>query len=227
MKLITALIISLISASSFGQTYEKNGRPCVAEICIGDSLQELKNIQWNPKTFKDTKLSQYDTNALSNRFRGNIPNELKIYLAKRTFDSKALALLPNVKARCSKDETSLSGEYTTKSGNKTEVLIVLLQDNGATEQQWTVVNIRRMVGEQLSKNDIKTAELQLSERYKKFNVIDEKGYRKTKLIDNGTFSFNDFTNWFNFDLSYSSADYNSRGENFRLPSQCAKSVNVD
>lgn len=231
MKLINAIIIFIISTSGFGQTYEKNNRPCVTEICIGDGLQELSNIQWNPIPFKSTKLSETETKDVNNRFRGNIPNELNLYLKTETFDRKALVLLPNVKARCSKDKTTLTGEYTTKAGNKTQVSIVLLQDNGAVEQQWTVVRIRRFVGDygsnQLTTDDIKSAQSQLAERYKKFNVIDEKGYHKTKLIDNGTFSFNGFATYFSFDLGFSSQDYSSRGQNFRLPPQCARPINID
>ena len=31
----------------FAQSYEKKGLPCIAELCIGDGLEELSKIKWD------------------------------------------------------------------------------------------------------------------------------------------------------------------------------------
>ena len=234
MKTIITLLLIFIQSICFAQVYEKGGFPCVAEICIGDGLSELKNVEWDPVFKKmysakerDNYLANGKLEAINNRYRGNISKDAALYLDSERFDSKSLSLLTEISALCG-DGGYLKGNYKTKGGNDTQVSIRLLPNSqGSNEQQWTVVHIRRFVSTPMNKQDIKAAEKELSERYKAFNTVDEKGYQKTKPTEKGAFTFNDFTSYFTFDLEYSSEDYNRFRKTNRLPPQCTKKINID
>ena len=46
--LALALPLAVMSCGAAAQELEKNGLPCVPELCIGDSLQDLAKISWQP-----------------------------------------------------------------------------------------------------------------------------------------------------------------------------------
>ncbi len=39
-------LVLVVSGPSFSQNLEKDGMPCVKEICLGDGMQELQKINW-------------------------------------------------------------------------------------------------------------------------------------------------------------------------------------
>jgi len=129
---------------------------------------------------------------------------------------------------CTEDNILLKGIYETESGNLTEVHIRLLpEENGSSEQKWTVVNIRRLVNVRMNDQDLNEAKKKLSERYKIFNTEDENGYQKTEPTDKGSFTFRGDSSGFYFDLEYSSPIYNYFHKSINPPPQCTKSINFD
>lgn len=214
------IMIALFSSNVFAQTYEKSGFPCVGEICIGDGIEELKKVQWQEVNIKKTKLSKYDTDLVNKKFKPS-NHDATIYLALKVFDNTALNGLQKIKAECD-DSTFMKGLYKTKSGNETEVGVKLIQaEEGAPTQTWTVVYIRRLISES-SDSAIKSARLELDSRYKKFNVEDEKGYRRTNTKEKATYEFASFSGHFNFTLLHKRLN----AKNQTAP-ECITKSNID
>ena len=205
--------------------YEKNGSPCVAELCIGDGISELKNIQW--KSVEEKKIKRDDTLAnVKLGLRGKIPAEAIPFLEARKFDTTVLPLISEITAACtsnfgaSNDYSSLRGEYVSNTGNRTEVGIQLLPKSaGSSEQQWTVSYIRRFVETPMNSQDVAAAEHQLAERYKKFVQSNSYGYTG-KADEIYLYRFNSASQGFYFDLQL-------KDRQPHMPSQCANKVNID
>ncbi|MEQ1738412.1 MAG: hypothetical protein ABL884_00755 [Methyloglobulus sp.] len=228
MKLFILILLMFFHALSYAEVFVKDGFPCVTELCIGDGLSELKNIQWDTVNLNDKSLSQSEIDEIKKRYMGEFSDQVFPYLLVRKFDKGALPLLSGITTLCSNNDAFLAGVYVTSAGNPTEVLIRLLPiSNDSTEQRWTVVNIRRFVNKSMNEQDIVAAERQLSERYKNFNTVDEEGYEKTKPTDKGDFTFNKDARTFSFDLGYSSSDFNRFKRSTTPPLQCTKNVNFD
>lgn len=170
----SVLAVTALSSTCLAQQNEKNGLPCVAEICLGDSIPELSKLQWdraknpfsNPKKPLYTgarKLSEGEMKLLNLQFRGNIP-PAAAFLYDKQFDSGALPALAQVIAACSANE--LIGTYTTQNGNPTRVGIVLTPNQSDTsKQQWTVTSIVRTFPAAVSNEQKTELEAQLVERY--------------------------------------------------------------
>ena len=197
--------------------YEKNGFPCVAELCVGDGLPELKKIEWQAVKVSNDKLDKAYADRVTALYRGTIPEQAIPYLAVvERFDGLVLPLLSSITARCS-DEGSingfLKGRYTTKSGNETDISIRLMPiSEGAVEQKWTVMNIRRTVVASMNNDQEKSAaKLQLSERYA--NMDSQKAQ----------FDFESGSGYFYFDLTHSSLHDKLNP----VPPQCIQKINAD
>lgn len=194
--------------------YEKNGFPCVAELCVGDGLPELNKIEWQSVKVSNDRLDKGYADKVNSFYRGAIPEQAIPYLAVvERFDGVALPLLSGVTVRCSDDARNLKGVYTTKSGNETEVSIGLMPiSEGSVEQQWTVMHILRTVVASMNNDQEKdAAKLQLSERYAK---MDSKKAR---------FDFESGSGYFYFDLTHSSLHDKLNP----VPPQCIQKINTD
>lgn len=175
------ILIGAFSLSDLGyaQELEKNGQPCVAEICIGDGLVELQKIEWdrakNPFSDKNKplytstrKLSESDLKMLQKKFRGELAASGP-FLADGLFDSIALPELSKVNAACEMNQ--LVGTYTTKGGNPTRVGISLIPGQSDTSTQvWTVVQISRTFPNAVSEQQKSEVESELTKRYFKFGA---------------------------------------------------------
>jgi hypothetical protein len=199
---IIALLLMAIHSIGIAQQVEKNGLPCVAEICLGDGLAELAKVQWDraknplsdpkkPLYTSTRKLNKYEIQDLKTRFPG-FSEQAAPYLNDHIFDAKALVALYHVNAACS--WSYLDGTYTTDSGNPTRVRIGLLPNmSDTTKQQWTVTFISREYPTAVTREQQKEVESQLEERYRTFNKglhipkLGEGTYRKNSI---GSFGFN-------------------------------------
>lgn len=189
------------------QETEKNGLPCVAEICLGDGITELSKLEWDraknpfssPKKPLYTairKLSEAERKILRTQFRGNI-EQAAPFLYDKQFDSIALPALSLVSAACMPNE--LIGTYTTKNGNPTRVGIALTPNQTDTsKQKWTVITIMRSFPAAVSTEQKAEVETQLVERYRAFGAKNMN--IKNAKLGEGRFFFN-YGAGFGFHLS--------------------------
>ena len=162
------------AATGANSEYVKNGMPCVAEICLGDGITELQKVKWDKvkkETVNKSLLEYVNTN-----FRGNLKASTP-YLRRGfsgntgVFDNQALANLDAVMADCvTQSYTLLSGSFTSKAGNPTEVVIRLVPSQDNLTQKWTVVVIRRTYKTQSGQQSNEVIG-QLKDRYANFPTI--------------------------------------------------------
>lgn len=176
---VVVLLPFVVAAQCSAQEFEKNGLPCVAEICLGDSLAELSKIPWEVRenVFGESKkpmnkfvrkLSDSQLGLLKSVFRGDVIS-VASFLDGNYFDSSALSGLARLTAACARHE--LTGTYITKSGNPTRVGISLIPNqNDTTKHQWTVVSIGRTFPTAVTTEQKAEATSQLNERYAAFDV---------------------------------------------------------
>lgn len=190
---VVALLSFVIAAQCSAQEFEKNGLPCVSEICLGDGLVELSKVHWDraKNPFSDPKRPLYtsarklndgELGLVKSVFRGDVVS-VAPFLKDNFFDSGALAGLARVTAACARHE--LIGTYTTQSGNPTRVGISLIPNQtDTTKHQWTVVSITRSFPAAVSNEQKAEVESQLAERYAAFDI------RKTANAKPGEGLFN-------------------------------------
>lgn len=175
---IIALLL-LASATVSGESYEKNELPCVAEICVGDGLEDLAKVKWdraaNPMSIALGKPEYADSRAirpddlarLKALYRDNI-GQAAPYLAIGAFDGKALPALASLKTTCGPH--ALEGTFTTQSGHPTKVRIALVPDEqDLSTQRWTVISISRTFPAAQSGTQRADIRQQLEDRYRRFN----------------------------------------------------------
>ena len=147
-----ALVLPLlvVQPASFAQGLEKNGLPCVTEICLGDGLAELAKIQWTPAhtSFKinnkvqatsERKLSEDDLRLL----KANYPDlgDAAPFVYEKQFDSSALPTLSKVSAACEVNE--LFGTFGNSSAPTKVGISLMPVAAGPTRHAWTVTSIVR------------------------------------------------------------------------------------
>ena len=173
-----ALSLCATHASSMGQELEKNGLPCVAELCIGDGITELSKIHWNPAqgSYKvnnkvqltlDKKISDDDQRALKATYP--IAGDAAPFLQEHTFDNTALPLLSRVAAACQTNE--LIGTYGSGGESPTRVGISLTPSiTDPSRQTWTVTTIVREFPSAVTNEDRAEINKLLTQRYSKFGA---------------------------------------------------------
>jgi hypothetical protein len=164
---------------SFAQSYEKNGLPCITELCVGGGLKELSELKWDraknalslmgkPDYVGSRPIGAFDIATVKKIYRGDVSKAVP-YLSYEAFDAKAIPLLANITAACGRNE--LRGTFTTESGNPTTVKIALLTDKDDTAiQRWTVTSISRSFPAAISAVQQADIRKQLDERYGRFSV---------------------------------------------------------
>ena len=175
--LALALPLLVLQPACFAQTFEKNGLPCIPEICLGDGLPELSKIQWAPAqtSFKinnkvqntaERKLSDDELKTL----KGLFPNagEAAPFLYEKQFDSTALPALARVTAAC--DVNELFGSFGS-SAAPTKVGISLTPNlTDPSRQQWSVTSIIREFPSAVTIEQKADLTLLLKRRYAKFGA---------------------------------------------------------
>lgn len=156
---------------------EKNGLPCLPEICLGDGMPELSKILWAPAqtSFKinnklqntaERKLSDDDLKVLKALF----PNasEAAPFLYEKQFDAIALPLLSRVTAAC--DVNELFGSFgSTAAPTKVGISLMPSPSNPST-QAWIVTSIVREFPDATTLEQKSSLTLLLKRRYAKFGA---------------------------------------------------------
>lgn len=184
------------------QELQKNGLPCVAEICLGDGIDALSKVQWDraknpfstptkPQYTAARKLRDGEVKMLQAQFRGDL-SAAGPFLSDKMFDALALPVLARVSAACAPHE--LIGTFTTAAGNPTRVGIALIPDQTDTsKQQWTVISITRNIPAVVTEQQKSEARAQLAERYQAFDLRKTKnakpGEGRMSINDNASFGF--------------------------------------
>lgn len=171
-------LLALQSPCMAQDVLEKNGLPCVNEICLGDGISELSKIQWTPaqSSYKlnnkaqftaTRKLTDDDLRALKATFP--TVGEAAPYLYDKQFDGTALPLLPRVPTACESNE--LFGTFGATSDTPTRVGISLTPSvSDPTKQVWTVTTIVREFPSAVSNDDKAVVTKLLNKRYSKFGA---------------------------------------------------------
>lgn len=174
--LALALPLVVMSCGAAAQELEKNGLPCVPELCIGDSLQDLAKISWQPaqQRYKlnnkpvltaERKLSEVESNVLQAAY----PNvgAAAPYFFERQFDATAVPLLAQVAAACEVNE--LFGHFGGATGAPTRVGLSLAPSKSDPARQvWTVTTIVREFPSAKSNEERSEITAALAKRYWKF-----------------------------------------------------------
>jgi hypothetical protein len=101
-KVICSLVL-LIPTTIPAQQYEKNGLPCIPELCIGDGLPELGKIKWDraksdfsitgkPDYVGSQPLTATAVTLIKKDYRGDVTKATP-YLSYQASDNNGLALL--------------------------------------------------------------------------------------------------------------------------------------
>jgi hypothetical protein len=178
LALAAAALLAAAHGGAPAQPVEKNGLPCVAEVCLGDGLEALAGIDWQPALssrssgakplrVRDRVLETADRTSLARLYRG-VPAAAEIWLAERSFDNEGLRTLAGVKAACA--EHWVEGHFVSAGGNPTTVMLKRLPD-AAGGQRWTVVTIRRHIAGAVTTAQQHDAEVALKERYAGFDLL--------------------------------------------------------
>lgn len=176
--IVLALSLLAVGPGAMAQNvFEKNGLPCVPEICLGDSLPELSKIQWVPAqtSFKinnkaqataERKLSDDDIKALKGLFPTTA--EAAPFLYEKQFDATALAALQRVTAAC--DVNELFGTFGS-TAVPTKVGISLMPTAADPSRQvWTVTSIVREFPDVSTIEQKASVTTMLKRRYNKFGA---------------------------------------------------------
>lgn len=175
MKLMPTSVFALLTFLIFvtepavAGDYEKNGLPCVKEICLGDGIEQLKTIRWKQAVLEGRWTGRIyggmSRDAVPRVYKGDTSKVVK-YLTQGYFDSNALVNLGAIKVNCGSSQ-DLLGTYTSKDGNETEVYIALLPDpvGESLEQNWRVIGIERKFKPAITKQQKKELTDAIEERY--------------------------------------------------------------
>lgn len=149
--LALALPLFAMSTACLADDREKNGLPCVGEVCLGDSLADLAKVKWAPaqsafainskvKLSSERKVSEDDARSLKSTYP--VLGDAAPYLYDKQFDANALSVLHSVPAACETNE--IFGNFGTTSGTPTRVGLSL-QPSAAdpAKQVWIVTTIVR------------------------------------------------------------------------------------
>lgn len=177
-RYLPLVLVLAVPTLGFAQSYEKNGLPCITELCIGDGLSELGKVKWDrarnsfslpgtPDYVGSHPLIASQVESVKQVYRGDT-TQAAPYLSYEAFDEKAIPLLANVTAACSKQE--LQGTFTSQNGNPTTVKIELLSDKkDVAIQRWTVISIWRTFPTAVSGAQKADVRKQLDGRYGRFS----------------------------------------------------------
>lgn len=175
----------LASCTCSSQALEKDGMPCVKELCLGDGLQELQKLNWEPARRFPEGFSPADGISIASRRASNsdLAEMLKNFkgpaaairaasaylpIDYRTghFDAAVLPLLAQIEAACI--PYALKGRYTPAGGLPTVVSIALFASADAASQSWRVYEIQRYFPKNLTVDQVAQVNGQVEGSYKQW-----------------------------------------------------------
>lgn len=190
MKKSIALASSLLAACALAnsslqppQSFQKNGLPCFADICVGDRLDSLGTLNFKP----GPQLSSFDTHprtvsqaAEKHRKLFGFWDDAVIGTSNRgIFDNSFISLANKYESFCPQNAGgsaswwegfyNVRGEYTTESGLQTFVTASLLPDvtDPGLPARYIVTKIERLI-RVADVNEYERLKASFTERYSDF-----------------------------------------------------------
>lgn len=199
------------AGTSVAEVLEKDGRPCVKEVCLGDGLHELQKLNWEvarefPKSFtsKGSPIANRKPDAgtlaeILQNFKGPAATirAASAYLPadyrSGHFDATALPQMAQIQASCY--PYSLDGRYTPPGGMPTTVSIGFFPSADGATQSWKVFQIERHFPTNLTQVQVDQVNAQVQASYGKWSS-DRKGGRQEVWVKNAEVAFLTPNVWF-------------------------------
>ena len=204
------------AGTSVAEVLEKDGKPCVKEICLGDGLPELQKLNWEvarefPKGFKsegspiaNRKPDAGTLTAILQNFKGPAATirAASAYLPadyrSGHFDATTLPQLAQIQASCF--PYILNGRYTPQGGMPTVVSIALFPSADGATQSWKVFQIERHFPTNLTQAQVDQVNAQVKASYGKWSS-DRQGGRQEVWVKNAEVAFFTPNVWFGLSTS--------------------------
>lgn len=143
--------------------------PCVKEVCIGDGLDKLRSIKFQPvNTSRVEKLSKRKRADRVEKYGGFKDTQPPDFLILAEFDENALDDIAKIKAACS-PLNELNGIYISESGHKTNIHLALWPDKSGN-MEWLVKGIGRAYKGLQSRGEADQLIQDLREKYAKWDT---------------------------------------------------------
>jgi len=154
--------------------------PCIREVCVGDSLDRLKGIDWQPVNYSLKRLERMGKALRARRTRtyeGFDGDETPAFVILREFDGSTLDNLSNIRTACEPNE--MVGTFISGGGHKTQVHVSLLPEDDAGrmngQMRWRVKAITRLFRSLDSRQQRERVFSELNARYGKFSSAPKPG----------------------------------------------------
>ncbi|MGQ3053580.1 MAG: hypothetical protein ACT6S0_17515 [Roseateles sp.] len=177
--LAVAVGVSGLATGVKAQPVEKNGFPCVAEVCLGDGIGDLRKIiTWERAMSpygpggKGQPIGAVQVDALTLKslratYPG-LPDAAAPYLWMGKFDGLALSALAAVNVAC--DFKEIEGVFTSSSGHPTTIKMAVAAESN-TKQRWAVTTIRRLYPTAVTQEQRGELYQQLKQRYSAWDPL--------------------------------------------------------
>lgn len=159
-------VVSGFAAMLCWNVHASTPLPCVKEVCVGDGIERLSAIDWEPARHLDQRITAAQMKRLRSIYVGDI-ERVAPYLKRGVFDNVALHQLTHIEAACRMHD--LIGKYVSDGGNPTQVTLRLLPDPDKG-QIWRVVSISRSFPDARSRRDQETIKRALDQRYGMYDI---------------------------------------------------------
>lgn len=169
-SLLILLLAHLGAGSASAQPdHEKIEHPCVQEICIGDGMDKLRQINWIQVDYTSKRVERVRKETRERKakiYKGFGNDGVPSFLVVGLFDADLLDDMERVKLACAPNE--VKGTYLTQSGHKTDVRVSLLPDPDGRSMSWRVIGIGRLYSDFASNEQRAQLNLDLNTRYERF-----------------------------------------------------------
>lgn len=150
------------------QTLQAAEMPCVKELCIGDGLDKLHGINFQPVNIERVNKLSARKKADRSHMYGHQGKDPSTYILLGKFDKNALSDMANIKTACTPNN-GLEGVYESESGHKTTVQVAMWPDQSGN-MRWLVKSISRAYKGIESRSESDELIQSLNEKYAKWHI---------------------------------------------------------
>jgi len=154
----------------------ENGLPCLRDVCVGDALEDLHHIPWQPATSPVDGRPLAHT-SVSNRYLEQLGDSLRAspqalrsvapFWFLRQIDDDGIRALEQVEAVCQPFSVAqrLRGEYASANGERTQVSFEPVASEDGREQRFVVSTITRYYPPSLGAEQLERIGQEFAQRY--------------------------------------------------------------
>jgi hypothetical protein len=155
--------------------FDAQARPCVEGVCLGDSIDAVKEFRFEPVESFGRQLSRRQARKLDATYP-RYPAELAMPLLQGRFDNRILMILPGVNKACS--PRSMIGKTLSSAGVQTQFTLQL-----DTTGSWKIVGIAQ-VFPSVTRAELSRLNDELGKKYGKYSI------HSTNKVPHYTYVFN-------------------------------------